>query len=279
MQKIIRYIEQELKSIYPKTEIQGFTRLIIEAVTGWGFSQQILNKNYQFDEVQKEKVKTIIDRLKKQEPIQYILGEIEFYGLKLSVNPSVLIPRPETEELVQFVLDKEIGKNVSILDIGTGSGCIALALKSRLSNSDVSGMDISEAALLVARENALKNKLDVEFFQADILNRETRKWKNYDVIVSNPPYVRESEKQQMHANVLNYEPASALFVHDDDPLIYYKKITEFARTNLNDNGFLFFEINGNLAIEMHNLFNSFEFKNIEIQKDINGKKRMICGTK
>lgn len=279
MQNTIRYIETELQSVYPKTEISGITRLIIESVTGWDFSQQILHKNNVLENSVTEKVAIIVERLRKHEPIQYILGETEFFDLKLQVNPSVLIPRPETEELVQLILTSDIKKDATILDIGTGSGCIALALKSGLKNARVYGTDISEQALNAAQLNAKINSLEVDFFQADILNWGKNKWQSYDVIVSNPPYVRESEKKQMNYNVLNYEPANALFVSDNDPLIFYRRICEFAQMHLVKNGVLFFEINENLDTEMTELLKSFKFKNIETRTDINGKKRMIYGIK
>ena len=277
MQATIHYIEKELNPIYPKTEIQSLTRILIESVTGWNYSEQLLNKNYELNEEKFKKIKSIVRRLKNYEPIQYILGETTFCDLTINVNPSVLIPRPETEELVQFILEKVTG-NCSILDIGTGSGCIALALKSRLKTAKIYGTDISNKALQVARKNADNNNLDVNFFQADILLWENQKWNKFDVIISNPPYVRESEKMQMLPNVLEYEPAEALFVSDDDSLLFYRRITEFALKWLNEEGLLFFEINENLANEIYKLLKFFGFKNIELRDDINGKKRMIYGT-
>ncbi len=279
MQKTIQYIENELRQIYPESEIQGLTRIIIESVTGWNYTQQILNKGEVIKEADRKKIQSILVLLKKYEPIQYILGEAEFFGMKFRVNSSVLIPRQETEELVEFIIEKTGEKEISVLDIGTGSGCIALALKKKLNNAQVFGADISEGALEVARENAQANHLDVNFFQTDILTWENRFWENYDVIVSNPPYVRESEKKQMLANVLDYEPASALFVPDDDALLFYRRITEFAIHYLKNDGSLFFEINENLGDEMERLLQVSGFKNIELRSDINGKKRMIYGTK
>ena len=276
MQATIQYIEKELKPFYPKTEIQGFTRLIIEHVTGWSFTEQLLNSVETIDDDKLQKTVAIVNRLKKQEPIQYVLGETDFFGLNILVNPSVLIPRQETEELVQFVLGKNIRPESAILDIGTGSGCIALALKSKMKNARIHGTDISENALNVARQNAKRNNLDVSFLKSDILHWEDKKWNNYDVIISNPPYVRISEKQQMQSNVLDYEPASALFVPDSDALLFYRKISEFATEYLKKGGFLFFEMNENLSEELVNLLSLSGFKNIELRSDINGKKRMIC---
>ena len=276
MKATIQYINSELAGLYPVSEIEGFTRIIFEAVCGWGFTDQIKKRHEKVSKTDFEKIKFIVSRLKNFEPIQYILGETEFYGLKLIVNPAVLIPRPETEELVQWITNSKLPGESAILDIGTGSGCIALAIKNQLKNSDVFGIDISEKAVDVARQNAIKNNLDVGFFQADILKWEEFEWKNYDVIVSNPPYIRESEKVQMNSNVLDYEPENALFVSDLDPLVFYRSIAAFAKKYLAKNGILFFEINENLGLEMKEMLVDFGFKDIEIRKDINSKNRMIC---
>ena len=275
MQVTIQHIAKELEGIYPNAEIEGFTRIILEAVCGWGFTEQILKKHEKIDDYDFEKIKRIILRLKNFEPIQYILGETEFYGLKLKVKPSVLIPRPETEELVDWIVKSNLAENCSVLDIGTGSGCIALAVKSQMVKASVSAVDISEEALDIAVQNAMENKLNIDFFKADILNWEQFKWKKYDIIVSNPPYIRESEKSEMHVNVLNFEPENALFVNDEDPLVFYRSIAAFAKKNLTKNGLLFFEINENLSEEMVDLLHDSGFFGIEIRKDINGKNRMM----
>jgi release factor glutamine methyltransferase len=276
MNSIIQYIKKELAGFYPITEIEGFSRIIFETVCGWGFTEQIVKKHEKISVADYEEIKNIVLRLKNLEPIQYILGETEFLGLKLKVNPSVLIPRPETEELVQWIIQSNLPEDSRILDIGTGSGCIALALKNKLKNPGVFGVDISENALEVARQNALKNNLKVHFFQADILEWELFNWENYDAIVSNPPYIRESEKTQMHTNVLEYEPGNALFVTDHNPLVFYRSISAFALKHLTKEGKLFFEINENLGSETNEMLLDFGFRDIEIRKDINGKNRMIC---
>jgi release factor glutamine methyltransferase len=276
MKATIQYIERELAGLYPTTEVEGLTRIIFEAVCGWGFTEQVVKKHENISATDLGKIEAIVVRLKQFEPIQYILGETEFYGLRLKVNPSVLIPRPETEELVQWIIQYNLPENSRILDIGTGSGCIALALKNHVKNIQVSGMDISEKALEVARQNALKNRLEVDFFKADVLRWEDFKWDFYDVIVSNPPYIREIEKLQMHANVLEYEPENALFVSDGDPLLYYRSIAAFAKKHLAEKGLLFFEINENLGAEINELLLEYGFRDIEIRKDINGKNRMVC---
>ena len=279
MQKTIQYIKNELAGIYPESEIQGLIRIIIEWITGWDYTQQNINKETQLKETERQKIVSVINRLKKNEPIQYILEETEFLGLNIKVTPDVLIPRSETEELVLWILKKNKNLNSKILDIGTGSGCIALALKEKLQKAKIWGVDISDAALEIAKENSLLNHLDVEYIKADILRWQKFNWGTYDIIVSNPPYVRESEKMQMHENVILYEPAVALFVSDVDPLIFYRNIAAFAMEKLNDNGLIFFEINESFGSEMFELLHDFGYKNIELNQDINGKKRMICGSK
>lgn len=279
MKATIQFINSELHGLYPVSEIEGFTRIIFESVCGWSFTRQLVKKHEKIQEPDFLKIQEIITRLKTFEPIQYILGETEFFGLRLMVNPSVLIPRPETEELVDWIVRSDLPPDSRILDIGTGSGCIALALKSVLKNAAVSGIDISEGALETANENAAKNKLDVRFNQSDILKNDNRNNEVYDVIVSNPPYIRESEKLLMLPNVLEYEPGNALFVPDSDPLVFYRSIAAFAIKNLAENGKLFLEINENLGHEMKNMLVDFGFCNIEIRKDINEKNRMICCTK
>jgi release factor glutamine methyltransferase len=275
MKTTIQYIEKELAGLYPQTEIDGFRRIIFESVCGWSFTEQAMKRDETIPDIDFEIIKNIILRLKNAEPIQYILGETEFYGLKLKVDPSVLIPRPETEELVDWIIQSKLRENCNVLDIGTGSGCIALAIKSQLNKSKVSGMDISESAIETARQNAGENGLEVDFFQGDILNLSNFTDRKYDVIVSNPPYIREIEKPLMHSNVLNFEPENALFVPDEDPLVFYRAITDFASKCLNKNGSLFFEINETLGAEMSALLADFGFSDIEIRKDINGKNRMV----
>ncbi len=275
MQATIQYIKKELAEMYPESEIIGFTRLLLEAVYGWNYTTQILNKNEIVQKSEFREIEKVVFRLKKFEPIQYILGETEFMDLKLKENGSVLIPRPETEELVNWIIKTNKTDSPRILDIGTGSGCIPLALKSRIKNAKISAVDISEKALEVAKQNAMQNNLDVHFFETDILNWENSNWDLFDVIISNPPYVREIEKQKMHANVLKYEPENALFVSDENPLIFYERIAEFAHKYLVKNRKLFFEINEYLGNEMSNLLEHKGFADVELRKDINGKNRMI----
>ncbi len=279
MQTTIQYIERELAEYYPKSEISGFTRIIFEQVCGFGYTTFMLKKHEKIDTPSKEKIKEIVGRLKRYEPIQYIFGETEFYGLKLKVNPAVLIPRPETEELVQWILESNKPEAPKILDIGTGSGCIALALKKNIKPAEVTAVDISEDALKAAAENADNLRLEIHFQRADFLNFRERKWENFDLLVSNPPYVRQLEKAQMQPNVLEHEPGKALFVSDADPLVFYRETGEFALQYLNSGGQLFFEINEQFGSEIKELFQRPEFKNIRLKKDINGKDRMFCCTK
>ena len=276
MQLTIPSIEKQLSNLYPITEVKGIVRIMLENVCGWNYTEQVLKRNEQLSEENSQKINAIIDRLKAYEPIQYILGETEFYGLKLSVTPDVLIPRPETEELVQWIVESKTAATAVILDVGTGSGCIALSLKNQLPDATVYGVDVSEIALEVARRNAVENNLQVHFSQTDILNWQRYHWGKYDVIVSNPPYVRKLEKPAMNANVLNFEPESALFVPDHDPLIFYRKIAELAQNHLTKNGMLFFEINENLAAETSEMLQASGFQNIRTRKDLNGKQRMLC---
>ena len=226
-----------------------------------------------------------LQRLLQQEPIQYVLGDTEFFGYPFQVNQHTLIPRPETEELVAWIIEDMKNKNqansqqkplkstITILDIGTGSGCIPISLAKELPQAKVSSIDVSEEALQVARKNSALNKVAVNFIQQDILKAENLQEK-YDVIVSNPPYVRELEKEQMHQNVLDFEPELALFVQNDDPLIFYRKIAQLAKNALIENGKLYFEINEYLPEEMVSLLEEIGYQNIELKKDIFGKFRM-----
>jgi release factor glutamine methyltransferase len=275
MQRTIQHIKTELAAYYPETEIEGFIRIIFESVLSMTYTQFVLEKEKQIDEIDFKSIAKIVSALKTYRPIQYILGETEFYDLKIKVNPGVLIPRPETEELVHWVCKTGVQPGAKLVDIGTGSGCIALALKKELPKANVWAVDVSAKALETAKENARLNQLDLEFAEADILQWEKYEWPVYDIIVSNPPYVRESEKKLMNSNVLDYEPEGALFVSDDDPLVFYRRIAEFARANLMRGGYLFFEINEYLGTEMEDLLKGLGFSAIDLRQDINGKNRMI----
>jgi len=268
-----------LKDEYPAQEVNSFFNLLIESYLGMNRLDFALKPGKEISLEEKEKFESAIHRLSLHEPIQYIIGETEFFGLKFKVNKNVLIPRPETEELVQWILDDVGGaknpQNLKILDIGTGSGCIAISLAKNLPNAEVFALDISEKALKTARENAGLDKVNVDFIQADILNLEALTGK-FDVIVSNPPYVREMEKAEMHLNVLENEPDMALYVQDTDPLIFYGIIAKLAQEGLQKNGNLYFEINQYLAKETEEILKNSGFKT-ELKKDIFGNYRMLRG--
>jgi len=277
----------ELKDHYSKEEIQAFAFIAITELLN------IKRDEIQFRKAQPVKAEkaarliSVISELKTYKPIQYILGSTEFYGCKIRVNESVLIPRPETEELVELIVkevrDKDQGASeINILDIGTGSGCIAVSLKKKLPCANIFAFDISEDALTVAKTNGILNQTKINFIQADIFSLipNSRKEKGvYDIIVSNPPYVRASEKGKMDKNVLDYEPHLALFVKDDDALVFYEAIASFALHNLAPNGMLYFEINEALGNEVKALLNEKGFKNAEIKKDMSGKDRIATASR
>lgn len=275
MQATIELIRSELQGLYPDTEIRSFTKLLISKLTGFSNTEIILNKNTIFSAEQRKILDSFIEKLKIHMPIQYILGKTEFYGLEFIVNQSVLIPRPETEELVEWILNSvHDNSNLKLLDIGTGSGCIAISLKNSLPKSQVNAFDISEEALLIAQKNAELNNLKINFEQVDILKNLNlnEKW---DVIVSNPPYIPENEKIEISQNVLDFEPHLALFVPEIDPLLFYKKIADFGKAHLNENGSLFFEIHYTKANQIIELLKSLGYFEIELRKDIYKNDRMI----
>ncbi|WP_300569017.1 peptide chain release factor N(5)-glutamine methyltransferase, partial [Flavobacterium sp.] len=241
-----------------------------------------LNPNIELDTIQLLQWETVLSQLKEHKPIQYILGETEFFGLPFYVNGNTLIPRPETEELVDWIISvnqkRQESEPLRILDIGTGSGCIAVSLAKNLPNAKVFAIDVSDKALATAQKNAERNNTHVTFFHKDILETEDLELQ-FDIIVSNPPYVRNLEKEEINKNVLEYEPHLALFVEDDDALIFYRKISELALNHLSEKGQLYFEINQYLGAGMISLLQHYDFKNIELRKDIYGNDRMIFGIK
>jgi len=267
---------QEIKPNYGEEEASFIFYIALEYLTNWGRNEFIRLTNEPVEEAKELAFKNIISELKSGRPIQYIIGETIFYGLNFKVTPAVLIPRPETEELVEWVLHKTNDAKglLNVLDIGTGSGCIAITLKKYNKNMEVFAFDVSHDALAIAEENAGLNDVQVNFIEADILNYSSHN--TYDVIVSNPPYIKEEEKADMHTNVLNYEPHLALFVEDSRPLMFYIAIADFAKKNLRQDGYLFFEINEFLPLETMDMLSDKGFKNIELKKDMQGKSRMIC---
>jgi release factor glutamine methyltransferase len=283
---------QELSSLYEEQEIESFFYIILEKLHCLKRIDLALNPKMVMDGAHLKQWKNIVSELKKQRPVQYILGETEFYGLRFLVNENTLIPRPETEELVKLIIEStnyELrNKKLKVLDIGTGSGCIAISLAKHLPTSEVFAIDVSEEALAVAKKNSELNDVKVNYINVDILKINDLKElathnpqlaTKFDIIVSNPPYVRNLEKDEIKPNVLEYEPHLALFVDDIDPLLFYRKIAELAIKNLNPNGKLYFEINQYLGKETVELVKSFGFKNVKLIKDIYGNDRMIEGTR
>jgi|TARA_R110000744_G_scaffold83137_1_gene163251 release factor glutamine methyltransferase len=270
----------ELDHLFPKEEVDSFFYLVIDHYLGLERFVLALQPNIVVSKGNEDPLFYALSQLKQERPIQYILGKAHFCELEFRVDENVLIPRPETEELVYWILGevqtKYSREEVKILDIGTGSGCIAISLAKNLPNAKVYALDISKKALQMAEQNALDNEVEIVFLEADILSIEGFKDK-FDVIVSNPPYVRELEKLEMKNNVVEHEPGLALFVSDGDPLIFYKKITSFALGHLRKSGILFFEINQYLGEEMKQLLRAENFSEIELRKDMFGNDRMLKG--
>jgi release factor glutamine methyltransferase len=279
VQNTIKFIKSELNLHYPKTEISSFIKILFSEYLKLDAGGIIVNEDKIISEENLVLLQKAIERLKTFEPIQYIIGNSYFYGLTFFVNKSVLIPRPETEELVEMIVKShKVHQNtLKILDIGTGSGCIAVSLAKFLKNSEVFAIDNSPEALKVAKKNAFENGVEIFFIEDDILSpKSIINDMQFDIIVSNPPYVTDSEKPLMQPNVLNFEPDSALFVPDDNPLIYYKKISEFAQKKLNLNGNLYFEINQNYGRELIDLMNQiFPKSKLILIKDLSGNDRFI----
>lgn len=273
-----RHMQHELEGLYDSVEIRAMWFALLEAFFGWPVLTALQKEEDTITESEMLQLHFAVKDLKAHKPLQYITGYTWFTDLKIWVEPGVLIPRPETEELVEWIIcdckDRDDGK-FSVLDIGTGSGCIALALAANLPDALVSAMDVSAGVLKVAANNARQNELDLHFFQADILDESQWESTVYDVIVSNPPYVRLSEKKHMQKNVLDYEPEKALFVSDEDPLVFYRAIMRFAQLHLADKGCLYVEINENLGEEMCRLADSCGFYHSELRTDMNDKDRML----
>lgn len=274
MGEVTAHIINELKPYYRESEILGFIRIIIPHVLNLPYSNLLTKTNLLLNEEQRSSLSSIIERLKVYEPIQYIVGEEEFFGLPFMVDKNTLIPRPETEELVEQVIIDNQGKTPSIIDIGTGSGCIAISLAKNFRNSRVSAWDFSQNALNIAKKNASLNHVDVTFRQVDVLG-DYPKDKRFSIIVSNPPYVLESEKKDMEQNVLGYEPHSALFVPDNNPLLFYERIANIAIELLTPNGMLYFEINRKKGIETMDMLCRKGFLGISLHKDISGNDRIV----
>ncbi|MCB0481425.1 MAG: peptide chain release factor N(5)-glutamine methyltransferase [Flavobacteriales bacterium] len=278
LEAVKKYLYLQLNPFYSSREIDLFVQLGMQHLLGISKEKYLMNPGQLLNESELLKIVYYSKDLRKYKPLQYILGHTEFYGLPINVSPAVLIPRPETEELVEWMLGsiKDKLEVMRILDIGTGSGCIPIALKKEVPKADVWACDISNEALDVARENANLNGVEVAFFNWDIFTeipiKASKKW---NVIISNPPYVLESDKAEMQAAVLDYEPHQALFIPDQDPLLFYRRIGELAKSMLCDKGLLFFEIHEKYADQTLELLKIIGYEQVELRNDLSGKPRMI----
>ena len=279
----MKHEKQELEGSFIVTPY--VKRLLMSHITGLSTAQLLAEPNLQLTEEQQVWVDNAIYRLGNNEPLQHVLGYSEFYGRRFKCDGRALVPRPETEELVDWILHDISTLNaqrstLNILDIGTGTGCIALSLAKELPEAKVSALDISKEALSLARENAnILEVKNVDFIEGDILNKSfNSQLSTFNLIVSNPPYVRECEKAEMEANVLDYDPHTALFVSDEDPLIFYRAIGEFALTHLKNGGALYFEINQYLGRETCDMLVAMGYRNVEMREDVNGNARMVKAT-
>ena len=270
----------ELAELYPTNEIRSFFGVLINYKLKLTNIDLALKPSVEISKDDLDFFLYALADLKKEIPIQYIIGETEFYGLQLKVSKDTLIPRPETEELVDWILKEEKNKEINIIDIGTGSGCIAISLAKNMTNAKVTAIDISKQALIIAKQNAMINNVDINFIEGNILDDKDHskilsKTPEFDIIVSNPPYVRELEKQEMSNNVLENEPHLALFVKDNDPLIFYDRIADFGLIHLSENGKLYFEINQYLSTDLVKLLENKGYRTIELKKDSYDNYRMI----
>lgn len=275
---IRKYYCEQLCSIYDKEEANAMILILFDHYFKIDRVRMALEPNLRLSESEMLTFHFAVKDLLKNKPLQYIIGETEFCDLKFKVNGNVLIPRPETSELVHLITNRQQttdNSQLTILDIGTGSGCIAISLAKQLPQSQVYALDISEKTLCVAKDNAYINNVDITFIHDDILSLRNKIETKFDIIVSNPPYVRDLEKAEMRNNVLNWEPHNALFVSDDDPLIFYRNILEFAKTHLKENGEVWFEINEYLGKEMKDLCCKMGFSNVNIYKDFREKERFL----
>jgi release factor glutamine methyltransferase len=287
-----KYIQQQLATVYDEVESTNIARLVLEDCTSFSRNEILLQRQDEINNEQEEKIAAAIKRLQQHEPVQYVLQKAWFYGLELYVDKNVLIPRPETEELVDWIIkdvkangaavfeknatDADATTQLKILDIGTGSGCIALALKKAMPKAEVWGCDISDEALNVARRNGSALNIRVDFQGIDFLSEaQQRSLPTVDIIVSNPPYIPLNEKDEMDANVVNHEPHTALFVPDNDALVFYQAIARFAKKRLYENGAIYLEIHENLGDTVLQLLKEEGYANVELKKDMQGKDRMV----
>jgi release factor glutamine methyltransferase len=273
------YLARELGNLFVSSEIRVISDLLIKNVTGITKLHELYDDDYIISSLEAEKIIELAGELKKGKPVQYVLGETIFYNCTIRLNSSTLIPRPETEELVDLIIRENKCFAGKLIDFGTGSGCIAIALALNLPHSSVTGIDISDEALVIANENAAINKAKVKFLKVDIFNPDNANLHGAAIIASNPPYVLESEKSLMAGNVLDFEPHLALFVSDSDPLAYYKAILEIAKDILLPQGLVYFEINEKMGGPMAELLKSYGYSEIKIVPDINNKERIIKARK
>ncbi|MBE9586162.1 peptide chain release factor N(5)-glutamine methyltransferase [Mucilaginibacter sp. JRF] len=278
---VFNKFRQRLLAVYDTQETEALTLAAVAEITQLGKASIKAFPERELSDEQSTKLDDIATQLQSGKPLQYILGKAEFFGLTFNVNPSVLIPRPETEELVEWVIESVVSgqrsvvsSELSVLDIGTGSGCIAISLKKNLAGANVSAMDISVDALQTAQGNAALNGVEVNFMEADILSAKPDEAK-YNIIVSNPPYVTSHDKRQMHTNVTDFEPHTALFVPDEEPLLFYKAIADYALLSLKRPGMLFFEINESYGPETVEMLVAKGYKDVELRKDMSGRNRMV----
>ena len=278
MKANIQKIRNGLADVYPKAEIDAMVRIIFEQLMGYSTVDMVLRADSEVPGFISAKIDDVVARLRRKEPIQYILDDAYFYGIHFHVTPATLIPRPETEQLIDLIVKRHTASDLSVLDVGTGSGCIAIALARSLRFASVSAIDISPDAIAVAERNARELKAKVRFAVADILTAVPHK-EQYDIIVSNPPYICNSERSGMDANVLEYEPDTALFVPDDDALLFYRSISRYASKALRQGGALYFEINPIYVSEMKDMLIEIGFYSVEIREDQFGKQRFIKTTR
>jgi release factor glutamine methyltransferase len=268
-------LARELQGVYQESEIRTVSDILIKKTTGITRLHQLYDNGFEVSASAAEMIYGFAEELKTGKPVQYVIGETVFYNCQIKLNRSTLIPRPETEELVDLIIRENKDYNGSIIDFGSGSGCITIALASNLPLATVTGVEISDDAILVARDNAVLNNVNVTFIKADIFNFDCRIAGRAGIIVSNPPYVRDSEKSQMNKNVLDFEPPLALFVTDSEPLVYYDAIIKLAEEILLPDGFLYFEINEMMGSSLTTLLKSYGYPEIIIVKDLNEKERII----
>lgn len=274
MNPIVYYIKQTLHGYYSDSEVVSMAKLLLTQVFGMSVVELYAGKDNSFSVNERKQLDDILVRLQKYEPVQYIIGVENFYGLIFEVDRNVLIPRPETEELVDWIIQENKDRQVRILDIGAGSGCIAISLAKHLEKAEVTSWDVSEGALQVAASNCRRNGVEVKLERKDVLQLVPTV-EQFDVIVSNPPYITEKEKIEMEPNVLDWEPGVALFVPDDKPLLFYRRIAELGRDMLVSEGKLYFEINRAFAKQTIEMLEGLGYRNIELKKDISGNDRMI----